>query len=244
MSRFARPLRRIDMSGGVDQPGGRVKRPPAAAFSQPPPAPGGRPSAPAPRAAAPARGAGRDRGAPSRARPRAPPPPASRRARGPRGAGRAAAVLAGAEELAGAAERRSASAIAKPSCVSSSAASRASLLSPPPRETSAQVPGRSPRPTRPRSWWSCARPKRSACSTTISVAFGTSTPTSITVVETRTCVSPLSKRAIAAARAAASRRPCTRSTRAWGKARAQLSADRWRRAGRASPTPRRAGYTT
>ena len=59
----------------------------------------------------------------------------------------------------------------------------------------AQVPGRGaagrrscprPRPTRPRSWWSWARPKRSAPSTIISVALGTSTPTSITVVATST----------------------------------------------------------
>ena len=52
--------------------------------------------------------------------------------------------------------------------------------------TSTQADAAVPRPTRPRSWWSCDRPKRSACSTTISVAFGTSTPTSITVVETST----------------------------------------------------------
>ena len=44
---------------------------------------------------------------------------------------------------------------------------------------------RPPRPTRPRSWCSWARPKRSACSITITVASGTSTPTSITVVATR-----------------------------------------------------------
>ena len=43
-----------------------------------------------------------------------------------------------------------------------------------------------PRPTRPRNWCSCARPKRSACSMTISAALGTSTPTSITVVATST----------------------------------------------------------
>ena len=56
----------------------------------------------------------------------------------------------------------------------------------------------SPRPTRPRSWWSWARPKRSAPSTTISVALGTSTPTSITVVATSTASSPPAKRAITA----------------------------------------------
>ena len=38
---------------------------------------------------------------------------------------------------------------------------------------------------RPRSWWSWARPKRSACSMTMMLAFGTLTPTSMTVVETR-----------------------------------------------------------
>ena len=43
----------------------------------------------------------------------------------------------------------------------------------------------SPRPTRPRSWCSWARPKRSACSITMIEASGTSTPTSITVVATR-----------------------------------------------------------
>src|SRR5206468_12140037 len=51
-----------------------------------------------------------------------------------------------------------------------------------------------PRPIRPRSWWSWERPKRSACSINISVAFGTSIPTSITVVETRTWISPALKR--------------------------------------------------
>src|SRR5213595_642548 len=40
-----------------------------------------------------------------------------------------------------------------------------------------------PRPTRPRNWWSWERPKRSACSINISVAFGTSIPTSTTVIE-------------------------------------------------------------
>ena len=37
-----------------------------------------------------------------------------------------------------------------------------------------------PRPTRPRSWCSCDSPKRSAFSITITEAFGTLTPTSIT----------------------------------------------------------------
>ena len=45
-----------------------------------------------------------------------------------------------------------------------------------------------PRPIRPRSWWSWARPNRSAFSTSITVALGTSTPTSTTVVEISRCV--------------------------------------------------------
>ena len=41
-----------------------------------------------------------------------------------------------------------------------------------------------PRPTLPRSWWSWLRPKRCALIITITDAFGTSTPTSMTVVDT------------------------------------------------------------
>ena len=54
-----------------------------------------------------------------------------------------------------------------------------------------------PRPTRPRSWCSCASPMRSAFSMTMSVAFGTSTPTSITVVATRSCSRAALKASIA-----------------------------------------------
>ena len=46
------------------------------------------------------------------------------------------------------------------------------------------VGGMGARPTRPRSWCSWESPKRSACSTTRMLAFGTLTPTSMTVVET------------------------------------------------------------
>ena len=52
----------------------------------------------------------------------------------------------------------------------------------------------SPRPTRPRSWCSWLMPKRSASSTSITVAFGTSMPTSITVVATSTSAPPAAKR--------------------------------------------------
>ena len=93
--------------------------------------------------------------------------------------------------------------MAKPSVVRTIVASRApraACLSrgsavrglPPPRrgrptvsQAGRSTTGRSPVPTLPRSWWSCERPNRSAFSMTITVAFGTSIPTSITVVATR-----------------------------------------------------------
>ena len=51
---------------------------------------------------------------------------------------------------------------------------------------SRQTDACSPRPMRPRSWCSWLMPKRSAPSTSMTVAFGTSTPTSMTVVATST----------------------------------------------------------
>jgi len=76
-----------------------------------------------------------------------------------------------------------------------------------------QVLAAVPRPTRPRSWCSCASPMRSAFSITMSVAFGTSTPTSITVVATSSWIRPALKASIAWSRAAAGMRPCTSPTR-------------------------------
>ena len=72
---------------------------------------------------------------------------------------------------------RSTSASSKPSVVRSRASSRVA----PPRggagaQQVAPARPRSARPTRPRSWWSWAMPKRSASSITITVASGTSTP--------------------------------------------------------------------
>jgi hypothetical protein len=67
-------------------------------------------------------------------------------------------------------------------------------------------------PTRPRSWCSCDRPKRSACSMTIRLALGTSTPTSITVVATSKGICPCVKSDITAAFSAAGMRPCSRPT--------------------------------
>ncbi len=52
--------------------------------------------------------------------------------------------------------------------------------------TSRHRPACPPRPIRPRSWCSWETPKRSASRITITVEFGTSTPTSMTVVETST----------------------------------------------------------
>ena len=116
-------------------------------------------------------------------------------------------------------------------------------------------PGRPPRPTRPRSWCSWETPNRSASRTTIIVALGTSTPTSITVVETSTSTSPAANARItsslspaasgrAASRPAAPQRPARRRSarhRRHGAARAGAG----RRPGsprrRSSPAPRRGG---
>ena len=81
------------------------------------------------------------------------------------------------------------------------------------RETSRQYDCSAPRPTRPRSWCSWASPKRSASCTIMIVAFGTSTPTSITVVATRTSSSPALKRAMRSRRSAGRSWPCMQPTR-------------------------------
>ena len=70
-----------------------------------------------------------------------------------------------------------------------------------------------PRPTRPRSWCNWLRPKRSACSMTMSEALGTSTPTSMTVVLTSTPITPALKRAITAFFSAGGMRECNKPTR-------------------------------
>ncbi len=73
-----------------------------------------------------------------------------------------------------------------------------------------------PRPTRPRSWCSCARPNRSACSITIADAFATSIPTSITLVATRICTALSRNPRIVASRSSGFMRPCTKPT--WNSA--------------------------
>ena len=114
-------------------------------------------------------------------------------------------------------------------------------------DTAARRPlAAAPRPTRPRSWCSCDRPKRSACSITISDALGTSTPTSITVVATSTLHSlPPVKSAITAcllgrrhARRAAGRR-CTSGQRRGERRRACRS----RSAGRSASLSSISGQT-
>src|SRR5271155_3182774 len=88
---------------------------------------------------------------------------------------------------------RSSSAIWNPSCVrtiSSSRRSASGVMLASAAVMSTQYDFAAPRPMRPRSWCICERPKRSACSTTITLAFGTSTPTSMTVVETSTSILP------------------------------------------------------
>ena len=74
-------------------------------------------------------------------------------------------------------------------------------------------PGRPPRPTRPRSWWSWETPNRSASRSTIMVALATSTPTSITVVETSTSISPAAKARIVRSFSSGGSRPCSTPTR-------------------------------
>ena len=69
--------------------------------------------------------------------------------------------------------------------------------------------GRRPRPMRPRSWWSCETPNRSASMTAMTVAFGTSTPTSMTVVATSTSISPAAKRRITSSFSSRGSRPCS-----------------------------------
>ena len=70
-----------------------------------------------------------------------------------------------------------------------------------------QVPETLPRPTRPRSWCRAAKPKRSPFSITMTVALGTSTPTSTTVVETSTSISPRLKASITRSFSPAGMRP-------------------------------------
>ena len=97
-----------------------------------------------------------------------------------------------------------------------------------------------PRPTRPRSWCSCDSPKRSACSTTITVAFGTSTPTSTTVVDTRIWISPAANACITRPSRRCFIRPCSSADPVLRKdLRLQVVGHLGRRlADRPSPTPR------
>ena len=93
--------------------------------------------------------------------------------------------------------------------------------------SSTQLDARLPRPTRPRSWCSCDRPRRSAFSMIISEALGTSTPTSMTVVATSRCSSPRLKASIVACFSPGFIRPCTKPTRSSGRAAVNCSHVVW-----------------
>ena len=108
---------------------------------------------------------------------------------------------------------RSTSASSKPSVVRTSAFKRSSESGVTASPTSRQRLSSAPRPTRPRSWWSWAMPKREASRTTMTVAFGTSTPTSITVVATSTSRAPERKRRMVSSFSAGPTLPWSRPTR-------------------------------
>ena len=72
------------------------------------------------------------------------------------------------------------------------------------------------RPTRPRSWYSCASPSMSARSTTSVFALGTSSPDSMIVVQTSTSASRSQKRIIWRSSASSSIWPCATTIRASG----------------------------
>ena len=104
---------------------------------------------------------------------------------------------------------RSISASRKPSRCSASARSRSDSLGP----NRMQTDSCGPRPIRPRSWCSWEMPNRSAPSTSMTDAFGTSMPTSITVVETSTSAPPAANAAIASCFSRGRICPCRRTTR-------------------------------
>ena len=64
-------------------------------------------------------------------------------------------------------------------------------------------------PTLPLNWCNCDKPNFSALSITITVALGTFTPTSITVVDTIICVSFFAKRCMFVSLTSDFCRPCT-----------------------------------
>jgi hypothetical protein len=108
-------------------------------------------------------------------------------------------------------------AISKPSVFSKMIFSRWRAISPAARHRSARNSIRTGRARPAPQLVQCDSPKRSACSITIRLALGTSTPTSITVVATSTSMSPAAKAAITACFSSAFSRPCTSPTRSSGK---------------------------
>ena len=108
---------------------------------------------------------------------------------------------------------RSTSANSNPSVVRTSARRRSSASGVGAPPTSRHRLALSPRPTRPRSWWSCAMPNLAASRITITVAFGTSTPTSMTVVATSTSRCPVRKSRMVSSFSARPTRPWSSPTR-------------------------------
>ena len=109
---------------------------------------------------------------------------------------------------------RSRSASSKPSSVDATALRRSPAFEPSGSfVTSRHRLGCCPRPMRPRSWCSWLMPNRSASITSITVALGTSTPTSITVVQTSTSISAARNAAITASFSSADSLPCMRPSR-------------------------------
>ena len=137
---------------------------------------------------------------------------------------------------------KSVSAMANPSSVCSIATRRSAASGVFGSASKKQNPRYAPRPMRPRSWCSWDSPNCPASEMIISDAFGTSTPTSITVVETSTGKSPTRKASITRCRSSRSSRPWTRPTDSVPNARRILVASSSAPACDSSPSMR--GATT
>ena len=91
-----------------------------------------------------------------------------------------------------------------------------SLMAAPRRTVKYAYPRRVERPTRPRSWYSCARPKRSASSTSSVFTFGMSSPLSMMDEHSSTSYSRSKKASIVRSSAPSGICPCAMATRASG----------------------------
>ena len=92
----------------------------------------------------------------------------------------------------------------------------------------------------PRSWCSCETPNRSASSTIIAEAFGTFTPTSITVVAMSRSISPSAKARMTSSFSSLASRPCSTPIRVSanrGSARTCAATDSTVAVGATGPAP-------